>query len=144
MKSRNTEGTENFPDLPRTNELESVVIKATENSLAKSLATSQVATTRESTSRQIEDTNEERFINARHEVFLLSSDEVIERLKKFLRDKRVSLSGEGLERFVEPDPIAILELLNETLMEQRNAGSNVESDEKEMLRSRVNHILGWS
>ena len=76
--------------------------------------------------------------------FLLSSDEVMEGLKKFLRDKRVSLSGERLERFVEPDPIAVLELLNDSLMERLNAGSNVVSDDKEMLRSRVDHILGWS
>ena len=143
LKNSNTEGTENFPDLPRTSELEIVVIKATENSLAKSLATLQVATARESTSRESEDTNEDCFINVSQECLLLSSDEVKEGLKKFLRDKRDSVSGEGLERFVEADPIAVLELLTESLMERRNAGSNVVSDDKEMLRSRVDHILCW-
>ena len=43
LKNSNTEGTENFPDLPRASEAETVIVTDTETSLTKSLIVLHVA-----------------------------------------------------------------------------------------------------
>ena len=57
LKISNTEGTENFPELPRKRESETVFIGKAEISPAKSLAVLQVAAAKDSTVRKSEDTN---------------------------------------------------------------------------------------
>ena len=73
---------------------------------------------------------------------LWSSDEGSEGLGKFLSDKLDSFSSEGLDRVVEVDPTVVFELLDENLVDQGSAGSNVVAVDKEMPRSCVDDILG--
>ena len=51
-KDHNTEGTENYPDLPQRNEVEIVVIEETETSPTKSLAVLQATGGRETLSEE--------------------------------------------------------------------------------------------
>ena len=141
LKNCNTEGTENFPEIPRTSEIESVIIEETWTYPAKSLAESQVAAAKDSAVKETEETNEERVIVASQEGLLSISDEGSEGLEKLLRDDFDSLSGQGLERIMEVDPSVLLELLDDSLVERGDERSNVVSVDKEMHRSRVDYIL---
>ena len=129
------------PELPRTIELEAVGIKKLETSPAKSLAVLQVAATRESNLREKEETNEERVIIASQELLLSSSEKGSKALEKSFHDKLDSLTGKGLERVVDVDPNVVHELLDESLLERGKAKSNVVPGDKEIPRSRVDHIL---
>ena len=70
-----------------------------------------------------------------------SSDEGSERLEKFLRDKLESFGGEGIENNVEVDPVGVLDLLDENLMDRGNTGSGVVTVDDKIPRSRVDDIL---
>ena len=56
LKDRNTEGTENYPDLPQRSESAIVVIEETETSPTKSLAVLQVAGVKGAMVEETEDT----------------------------------------------------------------------------------------
>ena len=101
----------------------------------------QVAGGKEATVGETEVTNNECLIVSSQECLLSSSDEGVEGLEKFLRDELDSISGEGLDRFVEVDPTVVLELLDGTLVDHGNTGSNVVPVNNERRRSHVDDIL---
>ena len=103
-KDHNTEGTENYPDLPQRSEVEIVVIEETETSPTKSLAVLQVTGGEKTISKQRGIVNKESLVVGSQECLLSSSDEGSEGLDKFLRDKLESFGGEGIENIVEVDP----------------------------------------
>ena len=140
-KDHNTEGTENYPDLPQRSEVKIVAFEETETSPAKSLAVLQVTAGKETMVEETGDTNKESVSIGSQECLLSSSDEGSEGLEKFLRDKLDSFSGEGLEKTVEVDPAGVLELFDKKLTDRDNTGSNVVAVDKEMSRSRVDNIL---
>ena len=140
LRDRNTEGTENYPDLPQRSESEIVVIEETEFSPTKSLAVLQVAGVKGAVIEETEHTKKKCSIVSGQECLLSSSDEGSEGLEKFLRDKLDLFSGEGLEKIVEVDPAGVLELLDANLMDCGNTGSNVVAVDNEMPRSRVDDI----
>ena len=105
------------------------------------MAVLEVAAAKTSTVREGEETNEEVIIVASQECLLSKRDKGSEGLEKFLRDQLDSLSGKGLERILRVAPIVVLELLDESLVERGSAGSDVVPIDKEMPRSRVDHIL---
>ena len=140
-KDRNTEGTENSPDLPQRRESEIVVIEETETSPRKSLAVLQVAGGRGAMIEKTEDTKKESLVVSGQECLLSSSDDRSEGLEKFLRDKLDSFSGEGLDRIVGVDPTVVLELLDENLANRGSTGSDVVAIDEEMPRSQVDDIL---
>ena len=127
LKDSNTEGTEKYPELPQRSESENVVIKETETFPTESLTVLQVAGGKGAMVGETEDTNKKSVIVGGQECLRLSSHEGSERLEMFLRDKLDSFSGEGLDRIVEVDPTAVLELLDETLVDRGNRRSNVVS-----------------
>ena len=59
LKDRNTEGTENYPDLPQRSESDIVVTEETETSPTKSLARLQVAGSKGAMVEETEDTQKE-------------------------------------------------------------------------------------
>ena len=140
-KDHNTEGTENYPDLPQRSEGEIVVIEETETSPTKSLAVLQVAGGKETMVEERGDVNKECLTVGSQECLLLSSDEGSEGLEKFLRDKLESFGGEGIENIVKVDPAGVLELLDANLMDRGNPGSGVVTVDDEIPRSRVDNIL---
>ena len=139
-KDLNTEGTENYPDLPQRSEVEIVVIEKTETSPTKSLAVLQVTGGKEAMVEERGDVNRECLIVGSQECLLSSSDEGSEGLEKFLRDKLESFGGEGIENIVEVDPAGVLELLDANLMDRGITGSGVVTVDDEILRSRVDDI----
>ena len=139
-KDRTTEGTENYPEFPQKSEVKIVVTEETETSPTNSLAVLQVTGRKEAMVEETEDTNKESVIICGQECILSSSDERSERLKRFLRDKLDPFSGEGLEKIVEVDLPAVLELLDAKLMDRGNTGSNVVAVAEEMSKSRVDDI----
>ena len=141
LKDSNTEGTENYPDLPRRSESKFVVIEETETSPSKSLAVLHVAKGKEAMVGATEDTNKESVIVGGEEFLLSSSGEGSEALEKFLRDKLDSFSGQVLEKIVVVDPTVVLELLEEKLVDRGSTGSNVVAVDGEMPRSRSDDIL---
>ena len=140
-KDHNTEGTENFPDLPQRSEVEIVVIEETETSPTKSLAVLQVTSGKETTVEERGNVDKECLIVSSQECLLSSSDEGSEGLEKFLRDKLESFGGEGIENIVEVDPAGVLDLLDANLMDCGNPGSGVVAVDDETPRSRVDDIL---
>ena len=124
LKRCDTEGPENFPDLPQNSEFEIVILEETYTSLIKRLAVLQVAGAKESTVRDSEYTKDERIVMGSQKCFLSSGDEGSERLETFLRDKPDSLGGEGLESIVKVDPAVVPELLNENFVDRGSAGTN--------------------
>ena len=140
-KDHNTEGTENFPDLPQRSEVEIVVIEETETSPTKSLAVLQVTGGKETMVEERGNVNKECLIVGSQECLLSSSDEGSERLEKFLRDKLESFGDEGIENFVEVDPAGVPELLDANLMDRGNTGSGMVTVDDEIPRSRVDDIL---
>ena len=124
-KDSNTEGAENYPDLPQRSESESVVIEETETFQPKSLAVLQVAGAEESTVKGDKDTSEERVVISSQECLMSSSDDGSKGLEKILRDKLVSFGSEGLDEIVEVDPAVVFELLDDSSVDRGNTGSNV-------------------
>ena len=141
LKDRNTESTENYPDLPQGSESEIVVVEETETSPRKKLAVLQVTGGKETMVEETGNTNKESLIVSSQECLLSSSDEGREGLEKFLRDKLESFGGEGLEKIVEVDPAGVLELLDANLVNRGNTGSDVAAIVEEIPRSRVDDIL---
>ena len=140
LKDRNTEGTENNPDLPQRSDSEIVVIEETETSPSKTLAVLQVAVAEESTVKRDKDTSEERVVLSSQECLMSSSDDGSEGLRKFMRDKLDSFGGEGLDKVVEVDPAVVLELLEDILVDRGNTGNNVVAVDEGMSRSRVDDV----
>ena len=140
-KDSNTEGVEDYPDLPQRSESEIVVIEERETSPSKSLAALQVASAEKSTVEGDKDTNEERVVISSQKCLMSSSDDGSEGLEKFLRDKLDSVGGEGLDKIVEVDPAVVLELLDDNLVDHGSTGSNVVAVDDEMPRSWVDDIL---
>ena len=141
LKDRNTEGTENYPDLPQRSEVEIVVIEETETSPTKSLAVLQVTGGKETMVEERGNVDKECLIVSSQECLLSSSDEGSEGLEKFLRDKLESFGGEGIENSVEVDPAGVLDLLDANLMDRGNPGSGVVTVDDETPKSRVDDIL---
>ena len=137
----NTEGTENFPDLPQRSEVEIVVIEETKTSPTKSLAVLQVTGGKETMVEERGNVDKECSIVSSQECLLSSSDEGSQGLEKFLRDKLESIGGEGIENIVEVDPAGVLDLLNANLMDRGNPGCGVVTVDDEIPRSRVDDIL---
>ena len=140
-KDHNTEGTENYPDLPQRSEVEIVVIEETETSPTKSLAVLQVTGGKETMVEERGNVDKECLVVSSHECLLSSSNEGSEGLEKFLRDKLESFGGEGIENIVEVDPAGVLDLLDANLIDRGNPGSGVVSVDDEIPRSRVDDIL---
>ena len=114
-----------------------VVFKETETSPAKRLSLLQVTGVEESTVGESGNTNKERVVIDSQESLLSSCDEGSEGLEKLLRDKLDSLSGEGLERFVEVDPTVVLQLLHDS----SSPGKNVVPAAEEIPRRQVHYVL---
>ena len=140
-KDHNTEGTENYPDLPQRSEVEIVVIEEIETSPTKSLAVLQVTGGKETMVEERGNVNKERLIVGSQECLLSSCDEGREGLEKFLREKLESFGGEGIENIVEVDPAGVIELLDANLMDRGNTGSGVVTVDDEIPRSQVDDIL---
>ena len=140
-KDHNTEGTQNFPDLPQRSEVEIVVIEETETSPTKSLAVLQVTGGKEAMVEERRNVDKECLVVSSQECLLSSSDEGSEGLEKFLRDKLESFGGEGIENIVEVDPTGVLDLLDANLMDRGNPGNDVVTVDDEIPRSRVDDIL---
>ena len=140
-RDHNTEGTENYPDLPQRSEVEIVVFEETETFPTKRLAVLQVTGGKETMVEERGNVNKECLIIGSQECLLSSSDEGSEGLEKFLRDKLESLGGEGMEKIMEVDPAGVLELLDASLMDRGNTGSGVVTGDAEIPRSRVDDIL---
>ena len=140
-KDLNTEGTENYPDLPQRSEVEIVVIEKTETSPTKSLAVLQVTGGKEMMVEERGDVNKECLVVGSQECLLSSSDEGSEGLEKFLCHKLESFGGEGIENIVEVDPAGVLELLHSNLMDRGNTGSGVVTVDDKIPRNRVDDIL---
>ena len=97
-RERNTEGTENYPDLPQGSESKIVVVEETETSPRKSLAVLQVTRGKETMVEETGITIRESLIVSSQECLLSNSDEGSEGLEKFLLDKLESFGGGGLEK----------------------------------------------
>ena len=137
----NTEGTENYPDLPHRSEVEIVVIEETETSPTKSLAVLQVTGGKKTMIEERGDVNKESLVVGSHKCPLSSSDEGSEVLEKFLRDKLESFGSDGIENIAEVDPAGVLELLDLNLVDRGNTGSGVVTVDDEIPRGRVGDIL---
>ena len=82
-KDHNTEGTENFPDLPQRSGVEIVVIEETETSRTKSLAVLQVTGGKETMVEERGNVDKECLVVSSQECLLSSSDEGSEGLGSF-------------------------------------------------------------
>ena len=140
-KDHNTEGTENYPDLPQRSEVEIVVIEETETSPTKSLAVLQVTGGKQTMIEERGNVNKESLVVGSQECLLSSSDEGSEGLEKFLRDKLESCVGDGIKNIAEVDPAGVLESLDSNLVDRGNTGSGVVTVDDEIPRSRVDDIL---
>ena len=140
-KDHNTEGTENYPDLPQRSEVEIVVIKETETSPTKSLALLQVTGDKQTMGEERGNVDNESFAVVSQECLLSSSDEGSEGLEKFLRDKVESLGGDEIENIAEADPAGVLELLDSNLVDSDNTGSGMVTIDDKFPRSQVDEIL---
>ena len=92
-KDHNTEGIENYPDLPQRSELEIVVLEETETSPTKSLAFLQVTGGDKTICEERGNVNKESLAVGSQECLLSSSDEGSEGLEKFFE---INLSGSGV------------------------------------------------
>ena len=140
-KDHNTDGTENYPDLPERSEVEIVVIEETETSPTKNLAVLQVTGDKRRMVEERGNVNEESLVVGSQECLLSSTDEGSEGLEKFLRDKLESLGGDGIEIIAEVDPAGVLELLDSNLVDRDNTGSRVVTADNEFPRVQVDSIL---
>ena len=75
VRNSNTEGAENFPDIPQRNEAAIVVIAETETSPTQSLAVLQVAGGKGAMLEETEGTSKQSVIVGSQECLLSSSDE---------------------------------------------------------------------
>ena len=140
-KDYNTEGTENYSDLPQRSEVEIVVIEETETSPTNCLAVLQVTGGKKTMSEERGNVDKECLIVGSQECLLSSSDEGSEVLEKFLRDKLESLGGDGIENIAEVDPAGVLELLDSILVDRDNTGSGVVTVDDEFPSGKVDSIL---
>ena len=140
-KDHNTEGTENYPDIPQRSEVEIVVIEVTETSPTKSLAVLQVTGGEKTISEERGNVNKESLAVGSQECLLSSSDEGSEGLEKFLRDKLESLGGDGIENIAGVDLAEVLELLDSDLVDRDNTGTGVVTADDKFPRSQVDEIL---
>ena len=140
-KDHNTDGTENFRDLPQRSEVEIVVIEETETSPTKSLAVLQVTGGKEAMVEERGNVDKECLVASCQECLLSCSDEGSGGLEKFLRDKLESFGGEGIENIVEVDRTRVIDLLDANLMDRGNPGNGVVTVDDEISRSRVDDIL---
>ena len=140
-KDHNTEGTENYRDLPQRSEVEIVVIEETETSPTKSLAVLQVTVGKKTISEERGNVNKESLAVGSQKCLLSSSDEGSEGLEKFLRDMLESLGGDGIENIAEVDPAEVLELLDSNLVDRDNTGSGVVTADNKFPMSQVDEIL---
>ena len=140
-KDHNTEGIENYPDLPQRSKVEIVVIEETETSPTKNLTVLQVTGGEKTISEERGRVNKESLAVGSQECLLSSSDEGSEGLEKFLRDKLESLGGDGIENIAEVDPAEMLELLDSNLVDRDNTGSCVVTADDKFPRSQVDEIL---
>ena len=108
LRSSNTEGTENFPDLPQRIEVEAVKVAETKYSPSKSLAVLKVDAVNDPVSKDDEDVFTENIRLASQECLLSSSDEGSGALEIFLRERLDALSGQSLEKIMEVDPFGML------------------------------------
>ena len=143
LKDSNTEGAENYPDIPQGSESETVVIEETETSPSESFSVLQVAGGKGAIVGETEDRNKESVIVSGQECLMSGNDKGSEGLEKCFRDKLESFSGEGLDRILEVDPNVVLELLDENLVDRGSTESNVVGVDKERPESRVDDILRW-
>ena len=141
LKDHNTEGTENYPDLPQRSEVEIVVIEETETSPTKSLAVLQVTGGEKTISEERGNVDKESLAVGSQECLLSSSDEGSEGLEKFLRDKFESLGGDEIENIAEVDPAGVLELLDSNLVDRDNTGSGMVTVDDKFPRCQVDEIL---
>ena len=93
LKDHNTEGTENYPDIPQRSEVEIVVIEETDTSPTKSLAVLQVTGGEKTLSEERGNVNKESLAVGSQECLLSSSDEGSEGLEKFCE---INLSRSGV------------------------------------------------
>ena len=140
-KDQNTEGAENYPDLPQRSEVEIVVIEETETSPTKSLAVLQVAGGEKTISEERGNVCKGSLAVGSQECLLSSSDEGSEGLEKFLRDKLESLGGDGIKNIAEVDPGEVLGLLDSKLVDRDNTGSGVVTADDKFPRSQMDEIL---
>ena len=140
-KDHNTEGSENYPDLPQRSEVEIVIIEETETSPTKSLAVLQVTGDKKTMGEERGNVNEESLVVGSQECLLSNSDEGSEGLEKFLRDKLGSLGGDGIENIAEVDPAGVLELLDSNLVHRDNTGSGMVIVDDKFPGSQVDEIL---
>ena len=140
-KDHNTEGAENYPDLPQRSKVEIVVIEETETSPTKSLAVLHVTGDKKTIVEERGNVNEESLVVGSQECLLSSSDEGSEGLEKFLRDKLESLGGNGIEKIAEVDPARVPELLDSNLVDRDNTGSGVVTSDDEIPRGQLDEIL---
>ena len=141
LKDHNTEGTENYPDLPQRSEVEIEVIEETETSPTKSLEVLQVTGSEKTISEERGNVDKEILAVGSQECLLLSSDEGSDGLEKFLRDKLESLGGGEIENITEVDPAGVLELLDSNLVDRDNTGSGMVTVDDKFPRSQVDEIL---
>ena len=116
-------------------------MEETETSPSESLAVLQVAGGKGAMVGETENTNRESVILGGQESLLSSSHEGSEGLEKFLRDRLVSFSGEGLDKIVDVDLTVVLGLLDENLVDRGSTGSNVVAVDEEFPRRRTDDIL---
>ena len=140
-KDHNTEGAENYPDLPQRSGVEIVVIGETETSPTKSLAVLQVTGGEKTISEGRGNVDKEGLAVGSQECLLSSSDEGSEGLENFLRDKLESLGGGGIETIAEVDPAEVLELLDSNSVDRDNTGSGMVPVDDKFPRSQVDEIL---
>ena len=140
-KDHNTEGSENYPDLPLRSEVEIVIIEETETSPTKSLAVLQVTGDKKTMGEERGNVNEESLVVGSQECLLSSTDEGSEGLEKFLRDKLESLGGNGIDNIAEVDPAGVLELLDSNLVDRDNTGSGMVTVDYKFPGSQVDEIL---
>ena len=114
MKHCNADGTEYFPDLLRTSDMETVIVAETATSPTKSLTLLHVAAVSECVSNDDVDVVSKKVFGVSHECLLSSSDKGSGALERLLHDKLDSFSEEGLERIAKADPSVIMALIDES------------------------------
>ena len=140
-KDHNTEGAENYPDLPQRSEAEILVIEETETSPSKKLAVLQVTGGKKTMGEERGNVDKKSFAVVSQECLFSSSDEGSEGLEKLLRDKLESLGGDGIENIAEVDAAGVLELLISSLVDHDNTGSGMVTVDDKFPGSQVNEIL---
>ena len=108
-KDHNTEGTENYPELPQRSEVEIVMIEETEISPMKSLAVLQVTGGEKTISEERGIVNKESLAVGSQECLLSSSDEGSEGLRSFCE---INLNRSGVMEWRILRRLILLKCLN--------------------------------